>query len=108
ATTKLNGQLNVAYIRWAVSIPTNDPNLDLLFVITGVIYYMCTGNAPDRLYDQKPEDLETAIPDTYTTTLRELISQCSTKDPETRPSAINIYNLARRVYEDIFTTKTKI
>jgi len=63
---------------------------------------MCTGSAPDRLYDQDPEDLETAIPDTYTVILKELISQCSHKQPEQRPNAIKIYNLARRVYQTIF------
>src|SRR5438874_6691291 len=62
----------------------------------GVLYYMCTGNAPDALYTQEPAQVASAIGATYPESVGKMIIRCTREKPDDRPNACEVYNTARR------------
>ena len=67
-------------------------------IVLGILYYMCTGLAPDMLYNQKASEIESAITNRYSKNLSQLIFDCSRRQRDLRPDACKLYNIAKECY----------
>ena len=64
----------------------------------GITYFMCTGSAPDQLFQQSQREIAGAIPDIYSDELSRLIFRCSRENPSERSNACLVYNEAKQGY----------
>ena len=66
-----------------------------MLIVLGILYYMCTGLAPDRLYKRDASEIEYAIPNRYSKDLSRLIYHCC-RQRYLRPDAYMVYNIAKK------------